>query len=134
MTVTPDVSASKAIMVVDDESDIVFIFRRSLELTGYTVFAFTDPILALEHYKSNVGRYGLVISDVRMPNITGIELAQKIRSIDPDVAIILISAFEMNELGISPDLRIAELISKPVTAEQLKSIASKYVMAIPQKQ
>lgn len=121
-------------MLVDDETDIVFVFRKALELMGYTVFGFTDPELALQHFQSNLGRYGLIITDVRMPNVLGIELATKIRSIDSEVAIILISAFDMKELGISRDLRIAELISKPITAEQLRSIVSKYVMAMPQKQ
>jgi CheY-like chemotaxis protein len=118
-------------MVIDDETDIVCIFRRSLEMTGYTVFAFTDPILALDHFKSNAGRYGVIITDVRMPNMTGVELAKEIRKIDPSIAIILMSAFDMKELEISPSLHIAGLLQKPVTADQLRDEVSRFIPVLP---
>ena len=114
-------------MVLDDETDIVCIFRKSLELTGYGVFAFTDPIMAFDHFKSNIDRYGLIVTDVRMPNITGIEFAMEIRSLNSDVAIILMSAFDMKDLGIPQGLKITELLQKPVTPSQLKDVVSKYV-------
>ncbi len=52
------VVASKAILILDDESDIVFVFRKSFELSGYSVFAFTFPLAALEHLKINRDRHG----------------------------------------------------------------------------
>jgi CheY-like chemotaxis protein len=117
----------KAVMIVDDESDIVLIFRRSLELAGYGVFAFTDPVTALEHLKSNAGRYGLIISDVRMPGMSGIEFAIKVREIDASIPFILMSAFEMANLDIPPALNITSYLRKPVSPNQLKAIVSKYV-------
>ena len=127
MSSTDNVNPSKAIMVLDDESDITLIFRRSLELGGYTVFAFTDPMDALEHFKINAERYGLVITDVRMPKMNGIEFANRVRTIIPSMSIVLMSAFSMADLEISPELKIEELLQKPVTATKLKEIVSRYV-------
>ena len=127
MSSTDNVNPSKAIMVLDDESDITLLFRRSLELGGYTVFAFTDPMDALEYLKINAERYGLVITDVRMPKMNGIEFANRVRTIIPSMSIVLMSAFSMADLEISPELKIAELLQKPVTATKLKEIVSRYV-------
>jgi hypothetical protein len=52
-------------MVLDDETDIMYIFRKSLELTGYGVFAFTDPIMTLDHFKSNVDRLVVLVKIAR---------------------------------------------------------------------
>lgn len=127
MSNTDSVIPSKAIMVLDDESDITIIFRRSLELGGYTVFAFTDPMDALEHLKFNADRYGLIITDVRMPKMNGIEFAAHVRTVIPSISIVLMSAFSMADLDISPELKITDLLQKPVTATKLKEIVSKYV-------
>lgn len=127
MTSTSNVTSTKAIMVLDDETDIVFIFRKSLELAGYGVFAFTDPLLALEHLKINADRYGVIISDVRMPNMSGIEFAREARSIAPSLTIVLMSAFSMADLKIPPELNIAKLMQKPVTPAQLRELVTHYV-------
>ena len=51
----------------DHDFDIIVIIKSVLQKQGFVVFAFTDPYLALEHFKINANDYGLVISDVRMP-------------------------------------------------------------------
>lgn len=124
---TTEEFSPKAIMVVDDESDIVVIFRRSLELAGYGVFAFTDPIEALEDFKLNKDRYGLIISDVRMPRMSGLEFAAKIRGIDTSVSLILMSAFEIAGSEINLALNISKFVRKPVLPSQLKVIVSEYL-------
>jgi DNA-binding response OmpR family regulator len=59
---------NKNIMVLDDEPDLATIVKDVLQRNGFkNVFAFTDPLLALEHFKINHKDYSLVISDVRMP-------------------------------------------------------------------
>lgn len=114
-------------MVVDDEPDIVFIFRKSLELAGYGVFAFTDPVAALEHLKIHSDRYSLVISDIRMPNMDGIEFAENVRKVANSIPIILMSAFDMSNLDIPEEVRIERLVQKPVTPLQLREIVSSYI-------
>jgi DNA-binding NtrC family response regulator len=53
----------KSILLVDDESDIVNLFKDLLEKVNYEVIGFTNPLEALKNYKTNWNRYGLVISD-----------------------------------------------------------------------
>ena len=60
----PTISKSKSILLVDDESDIVNLFKDFLENKNYDVIGFTNPLKALQHYKTNWDRYGLVISDI----------------------------------------------------------------------
>lgn len=131
MTSTDVTSTPKAIMILDDEDDIVYIFGKALELGGYSVFPFTDPELALEHLKMYTDRYGLIISDVRMPKMDGREFVRKVRTFAPCISIILMSAFSMTDLNTGYESKIAELIQKPITPIKLKEVVSKYVKPNP---
>lgn len=113
-------SSTQSILVVDDELDIVVIFKQALSRQGYTVFGFTDPLLALEHFKVNAEDYGLVITDVRMPRMSGFELAANIRAIKPDAKVVLMSAFEVSDLEFSmPGVKIHDFLRKPVDVKTL---------------
>jgi two-component system response regulator (stage 0 sporulation protein F) len=79
---------------VDDEDDIVKLFRDAIgKINGITIFTFTDSVLALEHIKINKQKYVLVVSDLRMPALTGIELIKKIKELNPYMRTILMTAF-----------------------------------------
>jgi DNA-binding response OmpR family regulator len=106
--------------VVDDELDIVLIFKQALSRQGYTVFGFTDPLLALEHFKVNSANYGLVITDVRMPRMSGFEFAANIKVIKPDAKVVFMSAFEVSDLEFSmPGVKINDFLRKPVNVKTL---------------
>ena len=66
--------SSKSIVIVDDEPDICEMFKVILQENGYSVNAFTNPLVALEHLLNNPDKYELVISDYRMPYLNGCEL------------------------------------------------------------
>ena len=127
MTSTGTTITPKWVMILDDEVDIVMIFKKSLAHAGYDAFGFSDPFLALEHFKANAAGYGVIISDVRMPRMTGIEFATKVREISPSVPIILMSAFEMSTLDIPSALDVASFLQKPLMPKQLNKIVAKYV-------
>lgn len=113
-------SSANSILVVDDELDIVLIFKRALSRQGYTVFGFTDPLLALEHFKANSADYGLVITDVRMPRMSGFELAANIKVTKPDAKVVFMSAFEVSDLEFSrPGVKINDFLRKPVNVKTL---------------
>jgi len=113
-------SSAHSILVVDDELDIVLIFKQALSRRGYTVFGFTDPLLALEHFKLNSSDYGLVITDVRMPRMSGFELAANIKVIKPDAKVVFMSAFEVSDLEFSmPGVKIIDFLRKPVNVKTL---------------
>ncbi len=104
----------------DDELDIVAIFRQALSKHGYTVFGFTDSTLALEHSKTNAKDYALVRIDVRMPQMNGFELAANVKAIKPDAKIVLMSAFEVNDLEfLMLAVKVSDFLRKPVDIKTL---------------
>jgi DNA-binding NtrC family response regulator len=113
-------AAAPSILVVDDEVDIVAVFRQALAQQGYKVFGFTDPALALEHFKMNSAEYALVISDVRMPQMSGFELAASIKAIRPNTKIVLMSAFEVTDFEFSTSaVGVKDFLRKPVDVKTL---------------
>lgn len=117
------------IMVLDDDFDIVFPIKRGLQRNGYTVFAFTDPHLALEHFKINSSKYYLVISDLRMPSMNGLEFLKNVKRIRSDIKIFLMTAFEIDDLESSiTSLKVNEFIAKPFPIEKLNAIIDKYYL------
>lgn len=65
-------------------------------MDGFSVFTFTDPTLALEHFKENESDYALVLSDYRMPGMSGLELIKQIKDRKPSVRTLLMTAFEVD--------------------------------------
>ena len=90
--------SSKLVAIIDDELDITVIFRDAIRgIRGISIFTFTDPIMALEHFKINRKDYRLIVSDLRMPGINGIELLKRIKELNPLVRTVLMTAFEFND-------------------------------------
>ena len=121
---------NKSILVVDDEFDIVNLIRQALQKQGFTTYAFTDPLLALEHLETNSESYGLVLADVRMPGMNGVELVKKIKSMHPTIKILLMSAFEFNDRDLSKvlaSIKIDGYVQKPVSTKQLINIIEKHL-------
>ena len=85
--------AKPRVLVVDDEPDINLTFKTGLEANGFVVDAFSDPVLALSNFKSGV--YDLLLLDVRMPQINGFELYEKLRKIDSNVKACFITAHDV---------------------------------------
>ena len=84
--------------IIDDEEDLFYVFKEALShIKSVDVFGFTDPELALGHFMTNQERYRVVISDYRMPKITGIEVLRRIKEMNQAVRRILVSAFEIQD-------------------------------------
>ena len=97
----------------------------SLQKRGYDVFGFTDPLLALEHFHINKSTYSLVISDIRMPIMSGFEFVGKARIINPEVKILLMTAFDIYDqefAGVTSKLKIDGFIQKPISMGKLNGI------------
>lgn len=80
------------ILLVDDEGDIAFILREYLERQGYAVDAFTSPARALAAFKA--GAYHLVLIDVRMPEMDGFALYERLRQMDEDIRVCFLTALD----------------------------------------
>jgi two-component system response regulator (stage 0 sporulation protein F) len=117
---------NKSILVLDDEPDITAIVKKSLQDLGFRVSAFTDPVVALEYLKSNFRDCcSLTISDIRMPGINGYEFVKKVKGIKPECKIILMSAFDINNVEFTkvlPGIKIDAFLQKPFSIRKLKDL------------
>jgi two-component SAPR family response regulator len=83
----------KKILIVDDEPDISSLFKIILEQNSeFIVHSFTDPLLALENFKPD--SYDLILIDIKMPEMDGLEFYREIRKIDKKVKLCFITASE----------------------------------------
>ena len=82
----------RRILIVDDEPDITSAFDMILQMNGFEVDSYNDPLLALSNFKPN--SYGLALLDIRMPKMNGFELYKKIKYIDNKMEVCFITAFE----------------------------------------
>ena len=82
---------NNSIAIVDDDRDLLNMYSEALKMSGYDVSSFTDPILAYEHIKGNPNKYSLVITDDKMPDMSGLFLSTKLLEINPNLNVIIIS-------------------------------------------
>ena len=93
-----EIDNHRIVSIVDDDPDIILLFHDILKsISGITIFTFTDPILALEHFQVNEYAYVLVISDFKMPGLNGMEFLKKIKELNPFVRTILMTAFQIED-------------------------------------
>ena len=113
------------ISIVDDEEDISTLFRLAIDenIEGYDVISFNDPIFALEHFIENASSYALVISDLRMSGLNGLEFLKKVKEANSSVRTILMSGYNFDEVKSYQDYMelgvIDSTIEKPITIQRL---------------
>jgi DNA-binding response OmpR family regulator len=121
-------SATRSIIVVDDEIELATLFKTFLNQQGFNTISFVDPVLALEYFKETSDKHSLIITDLRMPSLNGLELAKKIRELNTNIKIFLMTAFETRDLENHVDFKMARidrLIQKPVSFSDLKEMINK---------
>jgi two-component system cell cycle response regulator CpdR len=113
----------RLIAIVDDEPDILKLYQDFFtKIKGISIFTFTDPLMALEHFRINKNEYVLVISDLRMPNLDGLELVKLIKDLNPLVRTILMTAFAIKDELFQEYLReeiINDILQKPILLPDL---------------
>jgi two-component system cell cycle sensor histidine kinase/response regulator CckA len=110
------------LLVVDDDSDIVQVLKVGLLKNRFLVDAFTNPEEALQSFQSNSESYCLMLSDVRMPGLSGIQLARKVKEINPNVKVVLMTAFEIRDNEFSkvfPSTQVDGFVQKPIGIRDL---------------
>jgi len=114
-------STLKYIMIVDDEPDILDLLQGYLESKGWKIKAFIGPGIALSSIMMNPKLYSLILSDIRMPDMSGIEFVKKVKKMDNNIKIIFMTAFE-TEIDELRELSDVEPLKKPVGLETLVSL------------
>ncbi|MDQ4101475.1 MAG: response regulator [Thermoproteota archaeon] len=110
------------ILAVDDEPDTAYTYKSILSAEGYNVQVFTDAQEALKHFiqlPDPSTYYQLLILDIRMPRLNGLQLFNTIKAITPNTKIMFVSALDIAEevISIFPDMKLNHIIKKPVDRE-----------------
>jgi PAS domain S-box-containing protein len=113
-------AGNEHILLVDDQIHILKLMEQMLEGLGYTISFRTGSIDALEAFKANPDQYDLVITDYTMPNMTGIDLAEALLNIRPDIPVILCTGFsEQFSNQTTGSSKITDILMKPVALKDL---------------
>jgi DNA-binding response OmpR family regulator len=113
---------NKRILLVDDEPDITSLVKMVLEINGFVVDSYTDPTLALSNFKSRL--YDLLLLDIKMPEMNGLELYQKMKEIDSNVRVCFLTASELfyeeyRKVDAYPTVDKYKFIQKPFRIKEL---------------
>jgi len=114
------------ILVADDETAVRTFVTRALEAAGHTVIAVPDGGSALAQVQT--GRFDLMISDIVMPVMDGIELALSVSTLAPDMPILLMTGYAREkERAHNLESLIADIITKPFSLAELQAIVADIV-------
>lgn len=119
-TALPESGGHQRILLVDDEIQITTMAKRLLERSGYLVEEETDSVIALEKFKTDPARFDIVITDMRMPKMSGAKLSKELLRIRPDIPIILCTGFsEDMDRSTAESIGISAFIMKPISRQTL---------------
>lgn len=114
----------KKILVVDDEKIVGDMSRIILQQEGYEVDTFTDSQLALDSIRSK--RYDLVVTDLKMENVSGMDILREVNQLYPETKVIMLTAYATLDATIEAIReRIFDFFPKPVKIEELKKSVKK---------
>jgi len=109
-----------AVLLVEDDATVRDMTTQLLERAGYRVTAVEDGQRALETFAQLAGRIDALVTDVIMPGMTGLALAEQILDMDPSVRVVLLSGYTAETLDLTRLMeRGATFVAKPITARQL---------------
>lgn len=115
-------SHNQKIMIVDDEPDLLRMVELYLKTWKFEVEPFNNPVDALAAFQRNPPAFSLVLTDIRMPGMTGLELAAQMLRIRPDIKIMLMTAYEINPTGLKtalPVLKHEDILKKPFRLKEI---------------
>jgi response regulator RpfG family c-di-GMP phosphodiesterase len=122
------------ILLVDDEKDILDLFSEYLLFNGFNTISFQNPLKALNYFYQNKSNCSLVITDYKMPQMSGLDLIKKIKEKDANYEIktIVISAFIKDNLPYDKSYitMIDKILEKPVYLDRLKKVIQELVSTI----
>lgn len=117
---------SARILYLDDEEPLVFLMRRLLGQLGFEVAAFTRAEEALTAFTASPAGFDLVLTDMSMPGLNGLEFAQSVLAARPD-ALVVIATGQIREQDLerARAIGVREVIQKPNTLQEMTEIVSR---------
>ena len=124
----PTLTGTERILFVDDEEPLVFMAHQILERLGYQVTTRTSSVEALEAFRTKPDAFDLVITDMTMPNMTGVELTSRLKEIRADIPIIICTGFsEVMDKNRAKALGIRAYVMKPIVKEAIARTIRKVI-------
>ncbi len=121
-------SGTGNILLVDDEEQVVQVTGEILQSLGYTVVGKTSPKEAIELFARDPGKFDLLITDLTMAELTGLELSEKVKACRPDIPIVLITGYsDQLSKDAAFEAGIAEYCMKPISMRELSNIVGKFL-------
>ncbi|MDW8145429.1 MAG: response regulator [Roseiflexaceae bacterium] len=116
----PTSASPPRLLIVDDEQHMCDVCARTLQRAGYEVMATSDPHAAIAAFDSGQ-RFDLLLTDIKMPTMSGLDLARIAREKDPEIAIIIMTGYaSLENLHQSVRRGVADFLAKPFELEQLR--------------
>lgn len=119
--------------MVDDDPDVLAVSVKSLQRCGFPVDGFSSPIHALAHFEQHAGQYALVLSDIRMPQMSGMEFLNHVKKVRPDIPIMAMTSYTESDNDIVesvPSITKEEILHKPFKVLQICT-AVKHTLHLP---
>jgi DNA-binding NtrC family response regulator len=118
-------TASKlSVLVVDDDQDIREYLQDFLNAEGFEVTTLGDPSLAVERIRDEV--FHLVVLDLMMPKVSGLDLLAQIRSVDDDIAVIILTGYpSLETASASIQHEVSAYIHKPFTPQEFRDVIAR---------
>ncbi len=116
--------AGQRVLVVDDEEPLMRLATETLESLGYAPVGFTSSVDALHEFRANPGRFDAILTDERMPGMTGSAIIREVRQINATIPILLMSGFVGGPAGKARELGANEVLKKPLLARDLATSLS----------
>ena len=122
------------ILLVDDEKDILDLFTEYLSSNGFNTISFQNPMEALNYFYQNQSNCSIVITDYKMPQMSGIDLIKKMRekATNCKIKTIIISAFIKDNIPYDKSyiITVDKILEKPVYLDRLKKVIQELISTI----
>jgi CheY-like chemotaxis protein len=116
------------VLYIDDEEPLVFLVTRMLERSGYQCTGETDPRKAVTAVRRHPEAFDLVITDLNMPGMSGIDVAREVLEMRPELPVVITTGYvRATDVALTRSLGVRDVILKPDTIEELASIVSVYL-------
>ncbi len=113
-------------LYLDDEESLVFLVTRTLKRLGHRVSGYTQAAAALAAVRADPSQFDLVVTDLNMPGMSGLEVARELSRLRPDLPVVLTSGYITEELREQAlEARVRQLIYKPNTVEELCDVVQR---------
>jgi DNA-binding NtrC family response regulator len=117
-------SAKLSVLVIDDDPDILEYLQDFLGAEGFEVTTLADPSLAVERIRDEV--FHLVVLDLMMPKVSGLDLLAQIRAVDDDIAVIILTGYpSLESASASIQHEVSAYVHKPFTAQEFREIIAR---------